>query len=51
MPEAVNQPARTGDVGVVFEGRVYNKRVFDEFLKEYVYVRDENQETLAKDVI
>lgn len=49
--EAVDQAARSGDVGVVFEGRVYNKRVFDEFLKDYVYVRDENQNTLVKNVM
>jgi len=49
--EAVNQTARSGEAGVVFEGRTYDKRVFDEFLNEYVYVRDENQEMLAKVVM
>jgi len=29
------------DVGVVFEGRTYRKRVFDENLKNYVYVTDD----------
>jgi len=41
--EAVTQTARSGDVGVVFEGRTYSKRIFDELLNQYVYVLDEDQ--------
>jgi len=45
--EVTNQPAGSSDVGIVFEGRTYRKRVFDELLNAYVYVADE-QETQAK---
>jgi len=39
------------DIGVVFEGRTYRRRVFDRNLKEYVYVGEDHVEPRGRSVM